>query len=148
MFKPIHKLVSWIPYDKIDWTTLSMNPNATSLLERNLDKVDWSGLCKNPNAIPIIEKNFDENLYVLSNPPFLGHISRSLEQTQELINVWGRKDIGRLDYVTAWYKKAMDTFGNIKNPHFAFVSTNSICQGEQTSLIWPYIFKKNQEIFF
>jgi hypothetical protein len=62
MFKPIHKLANWFPYDKIDWTALSMNPNATKLLEKNIDKVDWSCLCKNPNAIPIIEKNWNENL--------------------------------------------------------------------------------------
>ena len=51
MFKPIYKLVNWFPYDKIDWSALSMNPNATKLLERNLDKVDWSGLCKNEKWI-------------------------------------------------------------------------------------------------
>ena len=91
---------------------------------------------------------FDDSLYVLSNPPFLGHISRSIEQTQELINVWGREDIGRLDYVTAWYKKAIDAFRNVKNPHFAFVSTNSISQGEPVPSLFGPIFSSGWRISF
>jgi hypothetical protein len=91
---------------------------------------------------------FDDSLYVLSNPPFLGHISRTVEQTQELINVWGREDIGRLDYVTAWYKKAIDAFRNVKNPHFAFVSTNSISQGEPVPSLFGPIFSSGWRISF
>ena len=103
----------------------------------NALELNWNDLAK-----------FDDYLHVLSNPPFLGHISRSLEQTQELINVWGRKDIGRLDYVTAWYKKATDAFRNIKNPHFAFVSTNSITQGEPVPALFGPIFSAGWRISF
>ena len=91
---------------------------------------------------------FDDFLYVLSNPPFLGHISRTIEQTQELINVWGRDDIGRLDYVTAWYKKAIDAFRDTKNPHFAFVSTNSVAQGEPVPALFGPIFSSAWRISF
>lgn len=103
----------------------------------NALKLDWKELAE-----------FDDSLYVLSNPPFLGHISRSREQTQELIRVWGREDIGRLDYVTAWYKKAMDSFGNVKNPHFAFVSTNSITQGEPVPALFGPLFSAGWRISF
>lgn len=110
---------------------------SANITQGNALELDWKKLT-----------SFDENLYVLSNPPFLGHISRSIEQTQELINVWGREDIGRLDYVTAWYKKAMDTFGNIKNPHFAFVSTNSITQGEPVPALFGPLFSSGWRISF
>jgi len=43
------KLREWIPIDKVDWTTLSENPNAIPILEKNLDKVDWTQLSENPN---------------------------------------------------------------------------------------------------
>src|SRR5699024_10504479 len=66
---------------------------------------------------------------VMGNPPFLGHYTRTSEQAQELREVWERKDIGHLDYVTGWYRKALDFFGTIPG-RFAFVSTNSTTQGE------------------
>ena len=54
------KLLEWIPFDKLDWTGLSDNPNAIHLLETNLDKVDWGRLSLNPNAIHLLEKNLDK----------------------------------------------------------------------------------------
>lgn len=53
------------------------------------------------------------DVYVTGNPPFLGHATRTEEQAQELRDIWGRNDIGRLDYVTAWHKKAIDYFRGI-----------------------------------
>jgi hypothetical protein len=91
---------------------------------------------------------FDEFTYILGNPPFLGHISRTKEQTDELMQVWGREDIGRLDYVTAWYKKAIDALREVKNPHFAFVSTNSITQGEPVPALFGPVFDAGWRISF
>ena len=54
------KLRDWIDVDEIDWYFLSHNPNAISLLERNLDKIEWDCLSLNPNAIHLLEKNFDK----------------------------------------------------------------------------------------
>jgi len=54
------KLHEWIPNDKLDWKMLSRNPNAISILEKNLDKVNWEILSSNPNAIHILEKNLDK----------------------------------------------------------------------------------------
>lgn len=92
--------------------------------------------------------DIDDATYILGNPPFLGHISRSKEQTEELISVWGRKDIGRLDYVTAWYKKSIDAFKNFTNGRFAFVSTNSITQGEPVASLFGPIFDSGWRIRF
>lgn len=69
-------------------------------------------------------------IYIFGNPPFLGHDSRSKEQAAELRAVWGRKDIGRLDYVTAWHKKSADFLASHEG-EFAYVTTNSITQGDQ-----------------
>src|SRR5699024_10116194 len=63
--------------------------------------------------------------YVFGNPPFLGHISRTKEQTEQLKRIWGSKDISRLDYVTAWHAKSLELFTD-RNGMFAFVTTNSI----------------------
>ena len=59
-FKPIYKLRSWIPIDKIDWFYLSNNINAIDLLERNFDKIDWFHLSSNENAIHLLEQNIDK----------------------------------------------------------------------------------------
>ncbi|MGJ5589783.1 DNA methyltransferase [Micrococcus lylae] len=85
--------------------------------------------------------------YILGNPPFLGHATRTPEQAQELRDVWGRKDIGRLDYVTAWYKKALDFYGDHAG-RFAFVSTNSIAQGEPVPALFRPLFEAGWRIRF
>src|SRR5699024_10852870 len=68
----------------------------------NALRPDWSDLIT-PDAGTI----------VMGIPPFLGHYTRTSEQAQELRDVWERKDIGHLDYVTGWYRKALDFFGTI-----------------------------------
>ncbi|MCG7308323.1 DNA methyltransferase [Brachybacterium sp. ACRRE] len=84
---------------------------------------------------------------VMGNPPFLGHATRTPEQAQELRDVWQRKDIGRLDYVTGWYRKAVDYFGGTSG-RFAFVSTNSITQGEPVPALFGSIFEAGWRIRF
>lgn len=90
-----------------------------------------------------------EHLYILGNPPFLGHASRTEEQAQELRDVWRRKSIGHLDYVTAWYAKALDLFERPEYAgEFAFVSTNSITQGEPVPALFGPIFDAGWRIKF
>lgn len=87
--------------------------------------------------------------YVLGNPPFVGAKQQSPEQraqVQRIAKLTGKK--GTLDYVSAWFLKAGDYVqgGDAK---FAFVSTNSICQGEQVAQLWPKLFhEKRLEIAF
>jgi hypothetical protein len=101
--------------------------------------VDWGELLPNETKSQSI---------ILGNPPFLGHISRSKEQTEDLMRVWGRRDIGRLDYVTAWYKKASDLLASRSHGKFAFVSTNSITQGEPVPALFGPLFDAGWRIFF
>ena len=80
-----------------------------------------------------------DNVYVLGNPPFVGSRLQSKEQKKDMKKVFnGFKKIGNLDYVCAWYKKATEYIQNT-NIECCFVSTNSICQGEQSSILWEQL---------
>ena len=85
---------------------------------------------------------------IVGNPPFLGHATRSPAQARQLRDVWGRNDIGRLDYVTAWFKKAIDYFANVDGGRFALVSTNSIVQGEPVPALFGPIFDAGWRLRF
>jgi hypothetical protein len=82
--------------------------------------------------------------YVLGNPPFIGKHLMTGEQGQDMEIVWGETNgAGFLDYVTGWYLKAARY---IKGTQITvgFVSTNSICQGEQVGILWNELFQKYQ----
>lgn len=99
-------------------------------------EVDWKDLC-DPT----------ESVVIAGNPPFLGHISRTALQTQQLRAAWGGADIGRLDYVTAWHATALAYFGEIR-ARWAFVSTNSVTQGDQVPRLFGPIFNAGWRIRF
>ena len=92
--------------------------------------------------------------YIMGNPPFVGHQYRNREQAEDMDDVYADcKDVnyGKLDYVCAWYKKAADyvlAAKDAKNIKCAFVSTNSICQGESVAAMWKPLFEKGVEIDF
>ena len=88
-----------------------------------------------------------ENVLVMGNPPFLGHATRTPEQAQDLRDVWQRKDIGRLDYATGWYAKALGYFRDVDG-RWAFVSTNSITQGEPVPALFGPVLQGGWRIRF
>lgn len=128
-----------LKFERITGATPNRFPlkDAAHITHGNALTMNWSDIV-----------DINESTYLLGNPPFLGHISRSKEQTDELIQVWGRQDIGRLDYVTAWYKKASDAMSHLKNARFAFVSTNSITQGEPVPALFGPLFAAGWRIRF
>lgn len=67
--------------------------------------------------------------YVMGNPPFIGHVTKTAGQTEDLKTVWGRQYDGYLDYATGWYRKAASYLSK-PDAAFAFVTTNSITQGQ------------------
>ena len=80
--------------------------------------------------------------YIIGNPPFIGSRIMNKNQKQDLINVFeDAKNIGELDYVTGWYIKAAKYIKGTKTK-VAFVSTNSIVQGLQTSILWRQMLNK------
>lgn len=80
--------------------------------------------------------------YILGNPPFIGHQWRNEQQMQDMEIVFGdSKRAGRLDYVAAWYLKGAQLINNTKTK-VAFVSTNSITQGEQAGILWSILLNQ------
>lgn len=89
----------------------------------------------------------DGDMIIAGNPPFLGHATRSEEQAQELRDAWGTDDISRLDYVTGWHAKSLHYFRDHPGK-FAFVTTNSIAQGDPVSHLFGPIFDAGWQIKF
>lgn len=86
--------------------------------------------------------------FVLGNPPFVGKKEQNSAQKADMERVWGdMKGAGVLDYVTCWYRVASQY---IKGTQIAaaFVSTNSICQGEQVGALWNAIYAQGVRIRF
>ena len=107
--------------------------------EGNALRMDWN------DVVPA-----EELSYIMGNPPFLGARIMSPEQKDDLVSVFGPKwkNIGNMDYVTGWYKKAQEMME--VNPHLraALVSTNSITQGEQVANLWKPLMEAGIHIDF
>jgi len=86
--------------------------------------------------------------YILGNPPFISKNDRSKQQDEDMDLVFHTTDNYKiLDYVCSWYIKASEFIHNTKIK-VAFVSTNSIAQGEQVGILWNHLFIKNIKIHF
>lgn len=110
----------------------------TNITEGNALRIDWN------DVIPKEELN-----YIMGNPPFVGARLMNKEQKDDLVRLFSKESkAGNLDYVSSWYMKATQYIQKT-NIKCAFVSTNSICQGEQVSILWkPLIEKYNIFINF
>jgi hypothetical protein len=87
--------------------------------------------------------------YLLGNPPFVGKQFQTVEQKTDLEIVFnGMKGAGVLDYVAAWYVKAAVYIQENQDIEVAFVSTNSITQGEQVAILWSKLLSKGLHIRF
>ena len=114
-----------LPYREFDFLPLKSIANSVC---GNALCIDWN------DVLPA-----EKCSYIIGNPPFLGAKMQSAEQRSELHDVFrGAKNCGTVDYVSGWYMKAAEYMGD--HPiRCAFVSTNSICQGEQVANIWKPI---------
>ena len=88
--------------------------------------------------------------YIMGNPPFVGQQHRTKEQSIDMSMVFGDGNPEtKLDYVICWYKKAVDyLFDTNKSIKTAFVSTNSICQGESVPTFWKKMADSGIDIIF
>ena len=111
--------------------------DSANIVEGNALRMDWN------DVLPASECNF-----IMGNPPFLGARNQSKEQKAELAEVFGgSRNCGNVDYVAGWYVKAADYMKG--HPiRAAFVSTNSICQGEQVANIWKPMADRGMSIDF
>ena len=95
IIKSEYELLDWIPNEKLSWRWLSANPNAISLLKKNLNEttIDWMILSRNPNAIEILEQNPD--LYLFDN---LEYAKEDEKWVKEQINMLGSEKSFRQDF--------------------------------------------------
>lgn len=119
---------------EIDYLPLKSNSN---IHVGNALRMDWEQI------VPKTDLN-----YIMGNPPFVGHQWRTEEQQEDLKIAFHDLDKhGKLDYVCGWYNKAVDYIKDT-NIEVAFVSTNSICQGEAVGILWKFLHDKGIKINF
>ncbi len=106
-----------------------------NIVEGNALRIDWE------SVVPKAELS-----YIMGNPPFVGYAYQSNAQKDDLRSL-STKIGNNIDYVVGWYIKATDFIQNT-NIKVAFVSTNSITQGEQVSAVWKPLFEKGIHIDF
>jgi hypothetical protein len=107
------------------------------IVENNALAIDWN---------EVVPK--EKLSYILGNPPFIGSRIMSDDQKKDMLLVFGQiRELGFLDYVTAWYKKAADYIQGTQIS-VGFVSTNSIAQGEQVGILWEELHALNIHISF
>ena len=131
----------------------------------NALRLDWLSVCPPTGTgvkmvaddlfgLPLEQAEIDfENeggeTFICGNPPYLGSKWQSDEQKADLGAIFNErvKNWKSLDYVAGWFIKAAD-YGTCTKATTAFVSTNSICQGQQVPILWPSIFQTNNQIVF
>lgn len=112
---------------------------AGNIVQGNACRIDWETICP--------KKEGDE-IYILGNPPYLGYSLQSKEQKEDMsIAFEGQKNYRNLDYISCWFWIAT-LYMKRHNVKAAFVSTNSIIQGEQVPTLWPNIFMNDIEVGF
>jgi len=147
-------LAEFLPLDAQNWITCG-----------NALRIDWLSVCPPTGTgvklvgddlfeTPLDQAQIDfENeggeTYICGNPPYLGSKWQAGEQKNDLGAIFEAraKNWKSLDYVAGWFMKAAD-YGTRTSTVAAFVSTNSICQGQQVPILWPLIFRTGHEIKF
>ncbi|MDP2060615.1 MAG: DNA methyltransferase [Flavobacteriaceae bacterium] len=115
---------------------------AGQIKQGNATRVDWNAVC------PLVSKTDAEPVeaYVIGNPPYLGSRNQDKNQKDDLKLVF-KTDYKSLDYIAAWFYKGANYIKGM-NAKCAFVSTNSVCQGDQVALTWSRILSDKIEIDF
>ena len=110
-----------------------------NIVHGNALRMDWNKFVPHESA---------DEIYILGNPPYIGSKRQSEKQKQELDALFQNVPNHRqLDYISGWFIKGAQ-FVCQSNAKFAFVTTNSINQGQQVAILWNEIFKYNVEINF
>ena len=108
--------------------------DAATIVEGNALDMDWNDILPS-----------DRCSYVMGNPPFIGYSNLTPEQNADRARLFGK--VKTVDYVACWYVKAAQYMRGTAI-HTAFVSTNSICQGQQVTPIWRPLFNDGVDITF
>ncbi|HEA29469.1 MAG TPA: class I SAM-dependent DNA methyltransferase [Leeuwenhoekiella sp.] len=112
--------------------------DAGHITHGNATRLIWEDTCA---------KKDDDEIYILGNPPYYGTRNQKKEHKIDMSIVFkGIKNYKSLDYISAWFYKASKYIDGFSS-EFAFVTTNSICQGDQLSILWNNILN-SKEIYF
>lgn len=113
--------------------------NINTLIQGNACRIDWNNVCPHTP---------EEEVFVFGNPPYLGARLQDKQQKEDIsITLSEIKGANNLDYISNWFFLAAKYIvGTVAK--YAFVSTNSICQGEQVAILWKPIFEMGLEINF
>ncbi len=147
-------LAEFLPLDAQNWIT-----------KGNALKIDWFSVCPPTGtgvklqgddlfSTPLnqAEIDFDNEggeTYICGNPPYIGSQDQSKQQKADLQSAFNGvvKSTRTIDYVSGWFIKASVYIRNT-NSSYAFVTTNSICQGRQVAILWPSFLGQDLEIRF
>ena len=111
--------------------------NITQIVCGNACRLDWNSVC--PHTL-------EEEVFIFGNPPYLGSRRQDDSQKKDMELVF-KKDFGELDYIACWFMIGAKYVKGTK-AKYAFVSTNSICQGLQVALLWKRVLKGGLVINF
>ena len=107
------------------------------ILAGNATRADWNSVCPNDGT---------EEIYLIGNPPYKGGKSQSKEMKADYPFVFGNRPYSKdLDYIALWFVKGADYIEGTR-AELAFVTTNSVSQGEHVGLMFPMIFARDIEI--
>lgn len=129
MFKETEAII----HKEMDFLPLHTNAN---IHEGNALQMDWN------DVIPASELS-----YIMGNPPFVGYSLQSKEQKKDMLAIYmdekgkSYKTAGKIDYVAGWFFKAAQMMQHT-SIRTAFVSTNSITQGEQVAGVWKPLYER------
>ncbi len=118
--------------------TLPLKPSG-HIVCGNACRLDWNAICPHTP---------EDEVYIMGNPPYLGSKLQDESQKEDMkIALADVKDKKGVDYIAAWFWKGAQYIHNSK-AKYAFVTTNSISQGEQVAMLWKPIFDLGLEILF
>lgn len=114
--------------------------DAGSIVVANALRIEWTKVCPPDDGTETM---------IVGNPPYLGRPKRTPEQQRDMDHVFAEEAgvFGNLDYVAAWFARAAD-YAQSTPSQTAFVTTNSLFQGEQVPLLWPLLRSKGSEYSF
>lgn len=148
-------LTDVLPLDSQNWITCG-----------NALRLDWLVICpptgtgvrlagddlfNSPlNQAEIDFENEGGETYICGNPPYRGSKWQTDEQKSDMVNAWTKhpKLAKTTDFVTGWFARFFDYADQEPNAVAAFVATNSVCQGQQATEVWPAAFQRDCEIRF
>ena len=153
---------------RMEWDVIEVSSNIPTIRAKNVHLIlePDSQMASEPiaeyNELNIVTKRFDGDFkpdilryhvnfdYIMGNPPFVGARMMTDSQKDDLEHVFGSrwKNVGNMDYVSSWYKKAADLMKFNSKTRAALVSTNSITQGEQVANLWQRLFDDGIRIHF